>query len=357
MTEKDIQPRNDEFELTLFGPGYGESLVLHIGDGNWVIVDSHLTPDDVPRATYYLESIGVNPAEAVCLIVATHWHDDHIRGIADLLEKCCKATFCCANALVEHEFLAAVDALEKRHLTVTGSGAREIYRVFKHLVATNTKPCFATADRRILSQGSCEIWSLSPDDKRIFHFLKSIGSLFPSEGQGKSRVPYQSPNQVSVVLWVEIGDIAVLLGSDLEQCGWTDILQSNSRPNGNASVFKIPHHGSQNADEPEVWNKMLKPNPIAVLTPWTRGRSYLPKQRDIRRILSCSGEAYATSLTNRITRKPMPRPRAVEKTIQESGVKLKQFSISDGWIRLRRPFDSSIDWTAELFGSARSLKN
>ena len=26
-------PAGDEFEITLFGPGYGESILLHIGDG------------------------------------------------------------------------------------------------------------------------------------------------------------------------------------------------------------------------------------------------------------------------------------------------------------------------------------
>ena len=93
-------PGRGDFELTLLGPGYGESLVLHLGDGIWVLVDSCLDSDGLPQALRYFESINVDPAEAVDLIVATHWHDDHIRGIADLVETCKKATFCCGAVLL-----------------------------------------------------------------------------------------------------------------------------------------------------------------------------------------------------------------------------------------------------------------
>ena len=81
--EADPAPCTDEVELTLLGPGYGESVVVHIGQGRWVIVDSCITDAREPQALDYLLSIGVDPAAAVTLIVATHWHDDHIRGMAN----------------------------------------------------------------------------------------------------------------------------------------------------------------------------------------------------------------------------------------------------------------------------------
>ena len=40
VTDGGNPPRDDEFELTLLGPGYGESIVMHVGDGAWVLVDS-----------------------------------------------------------------------------------------------------------------------------------------------------------------------------------------------------------------------------------------------------------------------------------------------------------------------------
>lgn len=38
-------PESDQFELTLIGPGYGESVVVHLGRGLWMIVDSCVDSD------------------------------------------------------------------------------------------------------------------------------------------------------------------------------------------------------------------------------------------------------------------------------------------------------------------------
>ena len=110
------RPREDEIEVVLLGPGYGESIVLHLGYGSWVIVDSCINTEGRPRALEYLDSIGVNAGQQVDLVVATHWHDDHIRGMETLVEVCNRADFCCANTLLNKEILAAIDALEARHL-------------------------------------------------------------------------------------------------------------------------------------------------------------------------------------------------------------------------------------------------
>lgn len=280
-------PAGDEFEITLFGPGYGESILLHIGDGAWAVVDSCLGEGQAPIALRYLEGIGIDPANAVRLIVATHLHDDHIRGVSRLVETCRHARFCCASALTRTEFLAAIAALEGRHLSVAGSGVREIHRVFSQLsqrpsIAT---PVFAIANRRLLQRGRCEVWALSPDDASLVHFLQSVGDLLPGEGDLKRHVPDPSPNNISVTLWIQAGGFAVLLGADLERRGWITILQNTGRPPGVASVFKVPHHGSATADEPTVWNQMLERSPVAILAPWRRGRRELPGRRDAQRIL------------------------------------------------------------------------
>ena len=153
----------------------------------------------------------------------------------------------------------------------------------------------ALANRRIFSRGACEIWSLSPNDANFLNFLRTIGDLMPGEGESKTRIPSISPNDVAVVLWVKVENIEVLLGSDLEKRGWIGIVQDTARPNGTASAFKVAHHGSENAHEPGVWERMLDSNPFAVLTPWRRGARALPKESDVRRLLSCTTNAYATA--------------------------------------------------------------
>ena len=349
-------PKEDEFELTLFGPGYGESIVLHIGGGAWAIVDSCIDGNGKPTALAYLEHLGLDPAESVALVVATHWHDDHIRGMAELLGACGKADFCCAGALCRREFLSVVGAMESRRISAAGSGVREIHDVFTRLKTTASKPKFALANRLVFKRGECEIRSLSPDDAAFEKFLSSIGHLVPAEGRTKTRVPGLSPNEIAVALWIGIGDFAVLLGSDLEKPGWLSVLRSPERPEGKASAFKIPHHGSANADEPEVWKHMVEQDPVAALTPWRRGGRALPSGDDVRRILSYTGNAYGTARGEALGSRSRRRHGAVDKTLRESGVSLRRLAMSSGAVRLRRPLASSARWKVETLGSAHRLE-
>ena len=345
-------PRDDEFELTLLGPGYGESIVMHIGEGAWVLVDS-CGRADAPAALDYLETLGIDPAKAVKLIVASHWHDDHICGIAHMARACSTATFCCASVLCAEEFLAAVHALEHRHFAAFGSGVREIYDVFSRLRLEDSAPAFAIANRRVFANGSCHIYSLSPTDDAFVHFMRAIGGLLPKAGQAETRIRSLSPNEVAVVLWVEVGDIVVLLGSDLDRRGWVKILQDDARPTGTASAFKVSHHGSESGDAPEVWQRMLDDDPFAILAPWRRGNRTLPTDRDARRILARTPNAYTTAMNDPV--RPTSRDSSVERTIRESGIGLRRTPAPDV-VRLRRPIASRTQWQVELFGTACHLR-
>src|SRR5438876_12006346 len=90
------RPREDEIEVSLFGPGFGESVVIHVGGNDWVIVDSCKNPDTKRAvALDYLEAIGVNVASDVKLIVASHWHDDHIDSLSQIYDRAQHAVFAC----------------------------------------------------------------------------------------------------------------------------------------------------------------------------------------------------------------------------------------------------------------------
>ena len=71
-----------------------------------------------------------------------------------------------------------------------------------------------------ISEGACEIWSLSPGDSNFLGFLRAVENLLPREGESKTRIPSSSPNDIAVTLWVKAEDVVALLGSDLEKRGW-----------------------------------------------------------------------------------------------------------------------------------------
>ena len=351
-----IAPQRDQIEVSLFGPGYGECVLLHIGDDNWVIVDSCFDKHREPVALAYLRNLGLNPAEVVRLVAATHWHDDHIRGMGELVKVCKNAIFCCASVLLEREFLAAVGALARRPMSPAGSGTQEFYKAMSLLAERDPPPVFAIANRRIFRLDRCEVWALSPSDTKFGAFLREIGRLLPREGETKRRVTALTPNKIAVVLSIEIDEAVILLGSDLEGQGWLEILDARERPNCKASVFKVPHHGSQNAHEDRVWNEMLHDEPVALLAPWRRGGRELPTARDVKRILSFTGRAYTTVSHNvRIRRPARNRRNAVERTIRETGARIWRAGQFSGLIRLRKALGSQTDWDIETFGSARPL--
>lgn len=349
-----VQPEGDEVEVTLFGPGYGECVVLHLGAGNWAVVDSCIDPAGEARALTYFERLGVDPS-AVKLVVATHWHDDHIRGLADVLEACGQATFCCSAAFAEREFLAAVGATQNRHLTVTGSGVQELHRVLSSLKRSGASPRFAMANRLIWAQGAARMVALSPDDSAFATFLAAIAEHLPGLGERKGRAVALTPNGVAVVLWVRVSNCVVLLGSDLERRGWAVVLRDRDDRTAPASVFKVPHHGSAGAHEGRVWDQMLDREPVALVAPWSRAGRVLPTAVDVDRIAAATPNAYVT--TGRPRGGPIRRRTApVERSLREAGVRVNRVPISDAAVRLRRKIGRTDPWRVELLGDARGIE-
>lgn len=360
-------PRLDEIEVTVLGPGFGESTVVHIGDGRWVIIDScYVRREAPPAALVYLQSIGVSP-DAVELVVATHWHDDHIGGMSQVVKACERATFCTSSILTDEEFVTTVNAYAKRPILEGGASVKEVHEVLT-IIEGRKKPIKrALADRLILklpgtsfSHGKdVEIWSLSPCDASYARFIKSLDRLLPKEYEQKKRLAALSPNECSVVIWMAVGDLNILLGADLEEDGqadrgWSAIINSAQRPAGAAKIFKIPHHGSKNAHHDAVWKEMVDRNAICVLAPFDRG-SKLPGKADVDRINALSANAYATAPFQAAPKKRKKRSPVVEKLIKDMGIDVRPISDRVGMVQTRiSPLNSSPP-TVSLFSGALKL--
>jgi beta-lactamase superfamily II metal-dependent hydrolase len=359
--------RPDELEVSIFGPGYGESIAVHLGANHWIIVDSCLDPSSGKIAPLrYLERIGVDPAEAVRLIVATHWHDDHIRGLSDLVSTCSNARFVCASAMNISEFTTMVTRYEEGGpRTAAGSGVREMYRVLRHLHASGRRPEFAAPNRLILrcpeasevAGGKCEVTSLSPSDSQIEAFWNDIADQMPQIRQTIRRIVPKSPNHLAIVLWVQAGEEVVLLGSDLQETtdeyrGWSVIVESKERPLGVAAVFKVPHHGSQNAHSDAVWDQLIAKGGYALLSPFTNGNVSLPTPLDVARIVAKTNSAYITS--DPAGRPPIMRSPAVMRAVR--GHRLRMAEPRLGHVRLRKRFAPRGRWYVMLAPGAYKLR-
>lgn len=371
-SNQEAPPQADEIEVSLFGPGYGECVLLHLGFSDWIIVDSCLNKDKRPPVLEYLRALGQDPAQVVKLVVATHWHDDHIGGLGVLFKECRSARFACSGALSAQEFLTLVKAASINSMMKT-SGVKEFNDVVETLEKRTKSrsglgsPTFASANKilwmrhKINDQSfSAEIRSLSPSDASVTRTQFEIASLLPKVHEPKRRVSPRSPNYSAVALWVTAGDSRILLGSDLEETGdpetgWNAILDPAVRPQGKSSVFKVAHHGSDTAHHPSIWADLLEPKPYAILTPFIRGRIVLPTPQDSSRICGYTPKAFTT--TDLKVKQVKGRPNTVEKTIRETVRSIRELPSASGIIRLRKnALDTDVNnWSVQLFPTAVSL--
>lgn len=366
-------PEVDELEVSLFGPGYGEAIALHLGGGKWVLVDSCIDPNaKAPASLHYLGRLGVDVAQAVKLIVATHWHDDHVRGISTVFQKCQSADLVISTALSKDEFLELV-GLYQSNLVMQSSGINEFVQVFQQLDERRKQgvrfnaPKFALADRLLLrdeinlgtAMVEAKISSLSPSDESVLQALLAFEKLLPHRLESKKRIASPSPNYASVALWCAIGDSRILLGADVEctsnpRTGWSVILDDSLAIDQEASVFKVPHHGSKNAHHDGVWDNVLIQSPFAILTPYNRGARSLPSSSDMTRIVNLTQHAFLTAAST--TRQTKWRKKITRDTVKQATKMIENVHQGWGHIRLRKTIGApNKSWKVELFGNARPL--
>lgn len=361
-------PAPDQIEVSLFGPGVGECVVVHLGEGDWVVVDSCIdTRSRNPIALEYLDGLGVDISKAVKLLVVTHWHDDHIRGSSRILKATGLGRLACSAALRSNEFLQLVAMGERAMMESPGVAEfAEILETLRERAPAGAKPeavgpVWTMANHTLLRlEGAgrkwpAEVQALSPSPGSINLALAEIARLLPRHGQPKRRAVAQSPNQVSVVLWAEVGDVRVLLGSDLvtgadPTTGWRAIIASPVRPAERAQTFKVPHHGSPNADDPAVWVQILSPTPYALLTPFSSGSNPLPSPNDLARLRGRTRHVYCTARPDGWA--PRNRGGAVERTLREVARKRRAIIGPMGHIRVRSRIGSAANISVELFGGA-----
>ena len=355
-------PKLDEVEVTVLGPGYGESIVVHLGNNEWMIVDSCIDnslPDKPVAPLKYLNSIGVSPSESVKYIVISHWDDDHVRGVSSILRECVNAEFYCSSVFADQKFTDFIEAISINDSDRDGRNVKSIREVLYYLHEKG-KPIKKVVPARQISRLP-KIMSWSPSDIESDDFLLKLASFHPKAGEPYRKATGIDSNLSSVVLTIEWPDFAVLLGADMEfssnpQKGWGAVVSEALQIGVKQSdLVKIPHHGSRTGHDDSMWDKLLTNKPISIVTTFGKGSfaSRPPTQEDITRIRSKSGKLHITS-RHSLPKGPVGMDLGVIKSLRESGIKLSSKKLQIGIVRNRRI--SSGAWKNELFGEAYTSK-
>ncbi|MHC5906902.1 ComEC/Rec2 family competence protein, partial [Streptomyces sp. S6] len=180
--------------------GQGDASVLYAGDGAGVVVDAGPDPRAVDRC---LRKLGVT---RVPLVVLTHFHADHVAGLAGVLRG------------------RAVGAIE-----VTG---------FEEPV---DQVGFV---RRVAREAGVPVVRAAAGERRRVGALE-WEVLWPPGGGA----PVEGANDASVAMLVRVGGLKVLLLGDLEPVGQRAMwAAAGGVLRGGVDVLKVAHHGSAHQD-------------------------------------------------------------------------------------------------------------
>lgn len=356
-------PEDNELEVSIFGSGYGESIVMHIPHVGWGIIDSCVQKFDgqpiVPPLEYLLKILD-DPYPKLAFLILTHPHEDHCKGIDRIIkgypggiERVCRydgfglRELRAQNANKNTELrrivpglvyaFRAMDEAKDKGSQLKDLG--EMTLVFEKRVKTE-KDSFIDIRMMALSPSS------KSKEKYLNELLKAINI---EEGTFLVEKDCTDHNLISVALVLTVGNLQVVFGSDVEagtnnETGWSGIVSNINEPSLWAHIVKVPHHGSENAHNDLAWEKFCsKEKPIALIAPFLNGSVVLPKENDVERIKALSQKVGVTGYINLEKRLKKYYSRDVVRSIESTvrNMEVIERSEKPGLIRVRYNLDGT----------------
>lgn len=255
--------------LIVYGPGYGESVILRDPAGTWIVIDGCVVDGRSPAA----ELLREHQAAWSCVIL-THPHLDHAIGLDGVLELPGSGPIGCTAPAVRppQAWLTSADA--ERHLREGTVG---------HVLAT--------IHDRWTSRSGCR-WEMRRGDERRWGEL-TLTVLHPDESTIATRP--SNPNRLSSGLLADWRGLRLLLGADVIAEDWEGVAASVGRLASHRAL-KFPHHGAAGAVHAS-WGAGTKDR-LWVVTPYNRGHK-LPRFDDghgVAWALECVEKVHLTGL-------------------------------------------------------------
>ena len=300
-------PGNNEIEITLFGPSYGESVILKLPNVGWFVIDScRFTSDNltINPALEYLKSQNVESLKAVIL---THPHEDHYLGLAEIIrEYKGRIGFICKYAA--DGLLAYKTYVTQQHIAKIRNINEfvDVVKAFKEAEDEGAWPKRLGELTPIIDEPSkgIKLISLTPSSKSIDRYTEHLNEGIAQIGEAVFAIKDKTHNLIASAIWISIGSVRIILGSDLEKggkgtTGWSGVLANPGKPDLSVNSIKVSHHGSSGAFHRDAWEKH-KANglPISILTPCKKGATLLPQDSGINRLKEFSSHVGITSRIN-----------------------------------------------------------
>jgi len=308
-------PHANELEICIFGPGYGESVVLHIPAVGWGIIDSctaKVAEGEVVLPLEYLTTLLAPQFPKLAFVILTHPHEDHYKGLDRILQKYPGGT--------ERVCRYDGDGIRelKMYIATQRTGLRDVLPGFAKVLEVMKEAAAKGAQfRRLLEMTSVfnfekvtveeygttdiSMIALSPSALSVEKYIEMLFSAIPKTGEVVLPMRDEAHNLISVALLLKLGDLQVIFGSDLESgstdsIGWKGVIYNKDCPDLRANLVKVAHHGSESGHNSLAWKQHCdKTKPIAVITPFSHGGRPLPEDQVVATLRKVTDRVGITS--------------------------------------------------------------
>lgn len=233
----------------------GESIFLNFPSGKWGLIDCYST--SVNDILEYCENLKIKEFDFICI---THPHEDHYKGLIELLKK----------HKVKNIFLYSVQTHDKllfylqkkaknfnnKQLSKNLKYLREAHDFIKD--DKNLNSLFLTSNVEIHKENNIVIKTIAPSGKLVEKCNSQILNKFTKIQSKKielllfdNRKDNDLINSFSGVILLEYKNIKVLFGADALIETFNDF-KNNFTSENKIGIFKVSHHGSMNAMSKEL---------------------------------------------------------------------------------------------------------
>lgn len=282
-------PAQGSLTVYVFGPGFGESQVVALPDGKWMVVDSCVHHGvNLP-----LELLRHFDVPAIDLLAVTHADLDHYKGLPEIV----------AHGNVQYGWhypgfptaRSILLQLEKNEPEPGFAEARRTLDALKPLMKRNRFPSVLAL--RPWRRGSgYEITAVAPCSSEMAYEGERLSDLFSRVQTGEKlsrdekRRLMGEANRLSLALVVRWHNVGVLLGGDVEHDetnpdrGWGGVIRELT-DDGQLDLIqglrlvKTAHHGSDGAFSEDAWTCHAAGGlvELAVVTRFNRGKNPPPR--------------------------------------------------------------------------------
>jgi len=226
-----VAPTLDIYFIDVEG---GQSTLLVMPGGESMLIDSGYPDNGGRDPDRIMAAVREARLSRLDYVVITHFHEDHVGGVAELARRIPIDTFVDYGAPVQtaSEVVATFNAYEA------------VRRSHRHLVA-------APGDRLPLPSGDLEVNVVTADGAWLSSPLERAGEPNPACGEFERRQINRTENPRSIALRVRFGAFRFFDPGDLYANTLGDLV-CPSNLIGEVDAYLVAHHGSSDTNTPVV---------------------------------------------------------------------------------------------------------